>query len=248
MDWALISGFAGAVLGAGTSLTGTLLTLRHQARQEHNKRVEDQERTALTRARDAIVTLMRLEDKPSADLQIRYLRDKVTTRDYAAGVANLKEADASWTQQRDDALLVLQMAIDDFSNDALWQAMEDVHLLLWNADFLLNHLRAAESITRRMACHHARECLAAFSRGKPLPKGSPRYLQAVQTVKNWFAEQEYIKEILDDERRRKAREAEAKLDRELFSSSDTGFVPDIDPTDESSTLKPNSGDTSPGAV
>ncbi|GAA3152390.1 hypothetical protein [Nonomuraea roseoviolacea] len=208
MNWAQVIpalfALAGALIGSAASLLSTRWSQLQQVKLERERRDQERERAALLSAREAIAKLIQLRLKPSQAVELR---------DYRASLRRCprpkpedwppKEDDQAWKEERDDLLLQLKLAIDEFSDSSVRERLDGIHLVLHFADFWWREIGRPESSIRGAVTHDARALLGRISRGEPPGELSDVSQDALETVRDRIDIHEEIQELQEKERERR---------------------------------------------
>ncbi|MFC5822135.1 hypothetical protein [Nonomuraea harbinensis] len=208
MNWAQIIpalfALAGALVGSAASLLSTRWSQRQQVKLERERRDQERERAALLSAREAIVKLIQLRPKPSQAVELRDYRASLRRRPRPNPEAwPPEEDDQAWKEERDDLLLQLKLAIDEFSDASIRERLDEIHLVLHFADFWWREIGRAESSTRDVVTHDARVLLGRISRGEPPGELSDTSQDALAKVRDQIDIHEEIQELQEKERERR---------------------------------------------
>ncbi|GAA2209336.1 hypothetical protein GCM10009850_047940 [Nonomuraea monospora] len=245
MNWAqVIPGLfalAGALIGSTASLLSARWSQRNQVQLAREARDQERERTAVLSARKAIVKLIQLRPKPSQAVEVRDFRATLRRRprpkpeDWPP-----KEDDKAWKKERDALLLQFQLAIDEFSDEAIRKRLDEIHTVLYFADFWWKEIGGAESYTRDRVAHDARVLLGRISRGEPPGELSDVAQNALSTVRDQIDIHEEIRELQEREREK---ERERSFAAE-FENRPPAFGGQAKPSqDEEPGAEPGSSDT-----
>ncbi|WP_431903669.1 hypothetical protein [Nonomuraea sp. bgisy101] len=192
----LILVITGAMLGSGTSIMTTKMTLRHQAKVEAEKRShqeqleqasrsEERNRAAAAAGYAAVTKLMQLREDPSEAIRWQRARRTLSMDDYADRYLEIADQVDAWGQERDHLLLDLRIAIDGFSDEALRNELSRAHLML-ELGINLELGGMTESHLREMICNHVLRCLASASLNKPLPEQWDDYARCWRELEKWY--------------------------------------------------------------
>ena len=176
-----------------------MLLYRSQRRDALEAERRAREMAATSHIQDAVASLLGLEPGPDE------VFDREASRRYRRGQStdDLPPAPDSirvdqWHRRRDDLLLTLETARLDLSNESLRARLERAQRALRYPSGPWDIERQPESMTRRIVCRHALECVGAFRRGDPLPSEPKEFAGTIASVDEWIGWQEdqdrYMKE------------------------------------------------------
>ena len=175
-----------------------MLLYRSQRRDALEAERRAREMAATSRIEDAVASLLGLEPGPDEvfDLKSRRHSRKQSTDDLPPAPDQVRLDE--WYRRRDDLLLTLETARLDLSNESLRARLERAQRALRYPSGPWDIERQPESMTRRIVCRHALDCVGAFRRGDSLPSEPKQFAGTVASVDEWIGWQEeqdrYLKE------------------------------------------------------
>jgi len=146
---------------------------------------------ATSRIEDAVGALLVLERRPDELREIEEARRYIRGQNIDDLTAQPEqESLEKWDRWRDDLLLAFETASLDLSSEPLRARLEQAQRALlypygpWDIE------RQPESVTRRIVCRHALECVGAFRRGDLLPAKPKKFTGTIGSVDEWVGWQE----------------------------------------------------------
>ena len=180
------------VLIGSLVLTGTAMLLyRRQQRdvRDAERRARD---VATSRIQELIASLIGLERRPDELREIEEdRRDRLNKSMGDLPPEPEQAALDDWDRRRKDLILAFEIALGDLSNKPLRARLEQAGRALDYPYSPWDQARQPESVTRRIVCRHALECVSAYRRDDPLPTESQgRFTETVSLVDDWIEWQE----------------------------------------------------------
>jgi hypothetical protein len=164
-------------LGGALSVIPAWISQRSQRKATLGSERRAREMQASGRAGEALSKLLLMVPRPDESLTMAELHG--AQDEHEPPSADLLQ---EWDRNRNDLLLVVEVATLDLSDKALRERLDAAHELLELADAATQVIRWPESRVRRIACGDALRCLGAFRRGDDLPEQPSALLEALSAV------------------------------------------------------------------
>ncbi len=191
----------GVLLGSLVSTGTAMLLYRRQQRdfRDAERRVRDA--AATFRIQDLIASLIGLERRPDELREIAEARRNRLNKSMDGLPPEPEQATLDdWYRRHKDLLLAFETASMDLSSEPLRARLERVRRALDYHSGPWDQARQPESVTRRIVCRHALECVGAYRRGDSLPTEPERFTETVGFVDDWIWQMEEQDRYMKEER------------------------------------------------
>jgi hypothetical protein len=228
------------VLVGGTLSTGTTMLLySRQRRDAISTERRAREVTATSDIGDALLALLKLECRPDEPRDMEESRLLMQGKSLDGLTPEPEQASLDqWERKRGDILLWLERASLDLLSESLRSRLELVQRALRYPHGPWDIERQPESVTRRIVCQHALQCVGAFRRGDVLPAEPGPFINTVGDVAEWIGWQEEQDRYQREEwaKRRAIHKAAQRTtpagDVPFVDTTATGSLAETDPDDE----------------
>lgn len=200
--------FVGVLIGSLVSTGTAMLLHRSQRRDIRDAERRARDATATSRIQELIASLIGLERRPDELREIAEARRDRRNKSREGLPPEPEQATLDdWDRRRKDLLLAFEIASQDLSSQPLRARLAQVHRVLVYPSGPWDQARQPESVTRRIMCQHALECVGAYRRDDPLPAAPDRFTETVGFVDDWIWQMEEqdrdMKEYMKEERARR---------------------------------------------